>query len=73
MLGRDYSVVSDAVPIFLSGLNCDGQMDESLLGCESVGIFGANTQRCTHQQDVHVHCEGECSMMLSLWLRYYQI
>ena len=41
-------------PIFLRALECQSSKHNNILECESVlGIT-----RCSHKQDVVVHCEG---------------
>lgn len=53
---RDASLPgSPLTPIFLRGLRCDASIDTSILDCES-GDRGIT--KCTHDQDVVVHCEG---------------
>ena len=46
---------SSSTPIFLRALDCQLDEDTNILDCESdLGIT-----RCSHDQDVVVHCEGK--------------
>ena len=46
---------SDDTPIFLRALDCQLGVHTNILDCESdLGIT-----RCSHDQDVAVHCEGK--------------
>ena len=60
----DALVIRDALfpgslqtPIFLSGLRCDSATDTNILDCEAAA-WGIT--KCSHDQDVIVHCEGNC-------------
>ena len=50
---------SDDTPIFLRALDCQSGVHTNILDCESdLGIT-----RCSHNQDVVVHCEGKQCMI----------
>jgi hypothetical protein len=54
-------------PIFLRALDCRSSEHTNILDCESdLGIT-----KCSHNQDVVVHCEGKQCLMHFYYLLYY--
>lgn len=54
---RDKSLPgSSQTPIFLRELRCNSGTDTNILDCEAADL---GITRCSHQQDVVVHCEGK--------------
>lgn len=61
-------VVTEAsVPIFLSDLQCDSNVDAHLLSCDSLP-HGRPARKCSHEDDVWIHCEGTVAAINPMWL-----
>ena len=43
-------------PIYLSGLRCDADIHTSILDCVALD---RGITKCSHDEDVVVHCEGK--------------
>ena len=50
-------ISSDRQPIFVSDLDCDGNIHDHILDCNS-SPYGRLHEKCSHRLDVWVQCEG---------------
>ena len=71
MVIRDTSLPGlPGTPIFLSGIRCDSNIHTNILDCQALD---RGITRCSHDEDVVVHCEGKILCCRLTTLTYYYV